>query len=63
MQARRRKEAEAEASGVPYDEYTPRWFHKALDDVDGAVIHVYNGDYWQTKLKKQWPQDLPDIYS
>lgn len=57
---RRQREAEAEqaaADGRPYPPYEPQWFIKTKDeDSEGydGLIHVYRGNYWETKRKQEW---------
>ncbi|CAE1277747.1 OSBP [Acanthosepion pharaonis] len=62
--ARRRREAEAEASlsqGWEYPGYEPIWFKKETDKITGNLIHMYRGNYWECKEKQDWSM-CPDIY-
>jgi hypothetical protein len=37
--------------------YSPAWFHK-----DEHGNWVYNGGYWEARLGKKWPANIPDIF-
>ena len=62
--ARKRRESEAEESrkrGEELPPYTPTWFVRKTDNVTGNPIHVYNGEYWDCKLKQDWTK-CPNIF-
>ncbi|UYV77650.1 OSBP [Cordylochernes scorpioides] len=59
---RREQEAEQAATeGRPYIGYEPTWFKKQNDPVTGNPIHVYNGQYWDSKQNQDWSR-CPDIF-
>ena len=47
--------------GLDYNGYTPKWFKKEKDHQTGNLIHMYMGDYWESKEKQEWSR-CPDIY-
>ncbi|KAL5275309.1 OSBP family protein [Megaselia abdita] len=61
---RREREAEAEKAakeGRPYPPYEPIWFKKQQDDNTENLVHVYKGDYWESKKRNDWSK-CPDIF-
>lgn len=61
---RREREAEAEEAakeGRPYPPYEPLWFKKQQDDNTENLVHVYKGDYWESKKRKDWSK-CQDIF-
>jgi hypothetical protein len=62
--ARRQREAETEQAiqeGRPYKAYEPVWFSKQKDQWTGNLIHMYTGQYWDSKTKRDWAR-CPDIF-
>jgi hypothetical protein len=49
-------------SGRAYKEYEPTWFRRTKDEYTGGVIHMYKGDYWECKTKKDWSR-CPDLFA
>jgi len=44
--------------------WEPIWFRKQQDDkVQGRLMHVYKGGYWEAKESGKWPERLPDLYA
>jgi hypothetical protein len=41
--------------------YIPIWFVRKTDNVTGNPIHMYNGEYWDCKLKQDWSK-CPNIF-
>jgi hypothetical protein len=41
--------------------YRPVWFSKEKDPVEGSLIHVYKGEYWNCKTSQDWKR-CPDIF-
>jgi len=63
---RRKRELEAELAlqeGREYEDYQPLWFTKVEDKQAGGgkLIHVYSGNYWESKDKQDWSK-CPDIF-
>jgi hypothetical protein len=61
---RRQREAEAEkaaSEGRPYPPYEPVWFNKQKEEGTDNVIHVYRGQYWESKTKQDWSK-CPSIF-
>jgi len=61
---RRQREAEAEraaAEGRPYPPYEPVWFRKEQEIGTDNIIHVYNEQYWDCKVKQDWSKS-PTIF-
>jgi len=52
-----RRKQEANAA----NEHEPVWFSKATDEHTGAVIHKFNGEYWQKKATGDWSK-CPQIF-
>jgi len=62
--ARRQRELESEMAvqeGRPVPTYDPIWFRKEKDPWTGNVVHVYAGNYWESKRKQDWAR-CPDIF-
>jgi hypothetical protein len=47
--------------GKPVPSYEPLWFTKEKDPLTGNVIHVYKGEYWSCKERKDWSK-CPDLF-
>ncbi|XP_055861522.1 oxysterol-binding protein 1-like isoform X2 [Biomphalaria glabrata] len=63
-EVRKQREAEAEkarAEGLDYPPYKPTWFQKERDVTTGALMHVYNKQYWDCKDRQDWHM-CPDIF-
>ncbi|CAH0548933.1 unnamed protein product [Brassicogethes aeneus] len=61
---RRAREAETEAAaktGNHIEPYQPLWFEQKKNEETGTVIHVYKGNYWESKEKQDWSM-CPDIF-
>ncbi|CAH1233262.1 OSBP [Branchiostoma lanceolatum] len=65
-QRAKRKQREAEAAqaateGKAYEGYKPVWFEKKLDPQTKNFIHMYKGNYWDSKAQEDFAH-CPDIY-
>ncbi|VDN03163.1 unnamed protein product [Thelazia callipaeda] len=61
---RRKRELLAEKAmekGEPFEEYKPLWFKKSQHKATGALIHVFNGEYWEKKKINDWSR-CPNIF-
>ncbi len=62
---RRMREAEIEKAaqeGRTYEGHQPKWFKREEDEQNGGkLIHVYQGNYWESKEKQDW-SGCPDIF-
>ncbi|CAA9995452.1 unnamed protein product [Nesidiocoris tenuis] len=43
------------------DTYQPAWFKMSRDPDTNTEMHIYNGEYWPCKKKKDWSR-CPDIF-
>ncbi|XP_012942512.2 oxysterol-binding protein 1, partial [Aplysia californica] len=62
-EVRKQREGEAErakAEGRENEPYKPTWFRKERDPTTGALIHIFNKQYWECKQRQDW-QRCPDI--
>ena len=41
---------------------SPLWFKKECDPLTGTMLHVYQGGYWEAKMKGDWGREMPDIF-
>lgn len=61
---RRKREAEHEEAvreGRPFPQYEPLWFVKQKEDDTDIISHVYKGNYWECKERREWAH-CPDIF-
>ena len=42
--------------------FSPLWFKKECDPLTGSMLHVYQGGYWEAKMKGDWGREMPDIF-
>ncbi len=62
--ARKKREQEQATDGglsTEHAHYESAWFKKTIDPYTNQPIHVFDNDYWECKMKKDWSR-CPDIF-